>query len=327
MFETYELMEISDLIEKHLIMQKYFSCYEMMKFSLLSTIAISIGMKNKQINNIVMIKLICDFCFITNSLVRRYMNIFLKVLATMKLNKLMNEKECNDCTNIIINYFKRKNIFPTEDTVNPIIKAKTYVNVSEIETNYSSLKNFKLDNKKTREKRAEFYKRMDQNKESELIDYIERVFSGWYYLNKNKMKLNTNIEYFAKKFGNLYSNLFSKESKKKEEFIPKTPLELYDFSNKLLFKYLSKFNISHDEYIDLGIIVLNLLYYFKMEFFVSKWTLNLPEKNLDNKPPLNKGNTRKSISDSNNEIVKILVVDIIYILLDLYERIMINKDK
>ena len=324
LFGTYELMEISDLIEKHLIKEKFFSCYEMMKFSLLSIIGISIGIRNKQVNNVEIMKIICDFCCITNSLVRRYMNIFLNILATMKLNNILNEQECNDCTNIIISYFKRTNTFPTEDTVNPIIKAKSFVNLKEKEIKYDTLNNFKLHNKKEREKRAEFYKRQDQNKETELIDYIERVFSGWYYLNI-KMKLNANIEYFSKKFINLYSSLISK---KKTEFIPKTPLELYDFSNKLLFKYLSKFYISKEDYIELGTIVLNLLYYFKMEFFLSKWKLNLPETNLENKTP-GMININNDINDkeANQEVIKILVIDIIYILLDIYETIMINKDK
>ena len=253
-FGTYELMEISDLIEKHLIMEKYFSCYEMLKFSLLNIIAISIGMKNRQIDNVVVIKIVIDFCFITNSLVRRYMNIFLNIFATMKLNSILNEQECNDCTNIIISYFKRTNTFPTEDTINPIIKSKSYTSKDSIEVDYKSLNDFKSNNKKIREKRAEFYQSIDEKKELEIIDYIEKVFSGWYFYSKEEHKLVTNIEYFAQKFVNLYSYLLDKKSKKKE-FIPKTPLELYAITNKLLFKYLSEFYISKDDYLELGTIV------------------------------------------------------------------------
>ena len=327
LFGTYELIEISDLMEKHLIKEKYFSCYEMMKFSLLSIIAIAIGIKNKQISNVVIIKNICDFCYLTNSLVRRYMNIYLIVFATMKINKILNEKECNDCTNIIISYFKRSNTFPTEDTVNSILKAKTYIQTSEVGTNYETLKEFKNNNKKIREKRAEFYKRMDQNKESELIDNIERVHLGWYYLKKNKMVLNPNIEFLAKKFTILYSNLVKGQSRNKSEFMPKTPLELYDFSNKLLNKYLSKFYLDNDDYIDLGIIVMNLLYFLKMEFLLKKWTLNLHKKNLEDNKTIDEIEYCKfNDEESNKEIVKILVMDIIYILLDLYEAIINNKN-
>ena len=327
-FGTCELMEISDLIEKHLIMEKYFSCYEMLKFSLLNIIAISIGMKNRQIDNVVVIKIVIDFCFITNSLVRRYMNIFLNIFATMKLNSILNEQECNDCTNIIISYFKRTNTFPTEDTINPIIKSKSYTSKDSIEVDYKSLNDFKSNNKKIREKRAEFYQSIDEKKELEIIDYIEKVFSGWYFYSKEEHKLVTNIEYFAQKFVNLYSYLLDKKSKKKE-FIPKTPLELYAITNKLLFKYLSEFYISKDDYLELGTIVLSLLYYFKMEFFLNKWILktegladviniNQSDKEADN---------NFKINTSIKEVVKSLVQNIIYILLDLFETIINNKGK
>ena len=321
-------MEISDLIEKHLIMEKYFSCYEMLKFSLLNIIAISIGMKNRQIDNVVVIKIVIDFCFITNSLVRRYMNIFLNIFATMKLNSILNEQECNDCTNIIISYFKRTNTFPTKDTINPIIKSKSYTSKDSIEVDYKSLNDFKSNNKKIREKRAEFYQSIDEKKELEIIDYIEKVFSGWYFYSKEEHKLVTNIEYFAQKFVNLYSYLLDKKSKKKE-FIPKTPLELYAITNKLLFKYLSEFYISKDDYLELGTIVLSLLYYFKMEFFLNKWILktegladviniNQSDKEADN---------NFKINTSIKEVVKSLVQNIIYILLDLFETIINNKGK
>ena len=121
LFGTYELIEINDLIEKHLIEEKYFSSYEMMKFSLLSIIAITINLKNKQISNVEVIKILCDFCNITKSLVRKYMNIYLNIFTTMKLNHWLDNNICDECINIIIIYFKKTNTFPTEDIIFPKI--------------------------------------------------------------------------------------------------------------------------------------------------------------------------------------------------------------
>ena len=314
---TYELIEISDLIEKHLIMEKYFSAYEIMKFSLLNIIAMTIGIKNKQIDNQVVIKIMCDFCKVTHSLVRKYMNIYLEIFTFLKLNNWLDSKQCDDCINIIISYLKNTNTFPTEDTNNNILKSSSFNSYDEIKVDYKSLNLFKSGNKSIREKRAEFYKKLDRKKEEQLIDYIEKVFAGWYY-SGNKNKLVSNIEFFAKKFGNLYTNL----TKKKGDFIPKTPLELYAITNKLLFKFLSKYYIEENEYIELGILVLSLLYYFKMDFFIPKWVFKAGnvnnEKSFDN-------NIQFNIEDE--EPIKNLVVDIIYILLDLYETIVSGVKK
>ena len=93
-------MEITELIEKHLIKEKYFSSYEMIKYSLLSIIAITSTMENKKINIVEVIKILCDFCTITNSLVRKYMNIFLNIFATMKINNCLDEEVCEECIKI-----------------------------------------------------------------------------------------------------------------------------------------------------------------------------------------------------------------------------------
>ena len=37
--------------------------------------------------------------------------------------KMMDEKQCFDCMNVIISYFKKTNTFPNEDTINPIVKS------------------------------------------------------------------------------------------------------------------------------------------------------------------------------------------------------------
>ena len=316
-FGTYELIEINDLIEKHLIKEKYFSSYEILKFSLLSVIAITLNMKNRQINNVEVIKILCEFCLMTKSLVRKYMNIFLNILTIMKLNNSLDTKNCDDCINIIIAYFIKTNTFPTQDTKNQISKAKINDYKGEIFLGFKSLENFKSTNKNIREKRAEFYKNLDRKKEEQLSDYIEKVFTGWYYTSKNK--LASNIEYYAKKYGNLYKAL----THKKGDFIPKTPFQLYAYTNKLLLNFLNKYSLEENTYVELGSIVLSLLYYFKMEFFLPKWIFKVGNVN-DEKFTESHTPSHKKVD---KEIIKKLVINIIYILLDLYEAILENMKK
>ena len=317
LFGTYQLIEINDLIEKHLIKEKYFSSYEIMKFSLLSIIALTINLKNKQISNVEVIKILCDFCQITKSLVRKYMNIYLNIFTTMKLNNWLDKNICDECINSIIIYFKKTNTFPNEDTIRPIVKSEVHNYQNEILVEFKTLEKFKSTNKSVREKRAEFYKKLDRKKEEQLSDYIEKVFTGWYYTSKNK--LASNIEYYAKKYSNLYYAL----THKKGDFVPKTPLELYATTNKLLLKFLSKFSIDDNEYVELGSIVLSLLYYFKMDFFLPKWIFKAG--NINHEKVLEADIFLYNKVD--REIIKQLVINIIYILLDLYEAILTNIKK
>ena len=317
LFGTYQLIEINDLIEKHLIKEKYFSSYEIMKFSLLSIIALTINLKNKQISNVEVIKILCDFCQITKSLVRKYMNIYLNIFTTMKLNNWLDKNICDECINSIIIYFKKTNTFPNEDTIRPIVKSEVHNYQNEILVEYKTLEKFKSTNKSVREKRAEFYKKLDRKKEEQLSDYIEKVFTGWYYTSKNK--LASNIEYYAKKYSNLYYAL----THKKGDFVPKTPLELYATTNELLLKFLSKFSIDDNEYVELGSIVLSLLYYFKMDFFLPKWIFKAG--NINHEKVLEADIFLYNKVD--REIIKQLVINIIYILLDLYEAILTNIKK
>ena len=313
----YELMEISDIIEKHLIMEKYFSSYEIMKFSLLNIIAITMGLKKKLINVKLVIKVICDFCSVTKTLARKYMNTYLIIFTRMKLNKELDKKICDDCIKLIISYFKTTNTFPTEDTNIPIIISEAYDSYDDVQVEYKSLEEFKKCKKPDREKRAEFYAKSNKINEVELIDYIEKVFAGWYYIGKNK--LAPNIKNYAKKYSNLYSAL---KINKSGDFVPKTPLELYASTNKLLFEFLSKFHIEENKYGEIGAMILSLLYYFKMEFFLPKWYFKAGNVNS-----CENTETSKYINYGNTELIKKLVVDIKYILLDLYEAILAHIPK
>ena len=317
---TYELTEISDIIEKHLIMEKYFSAYEIMKFSLLNIIAITMGMKKKSINIPLVIKVLCDFCVVTHSFVRKYMNIFLLIFTHMKLNMELDKKQCDDYIKLVISYFKTTNTFPTEDTNISILISEAYNSKDDVHVGYKSLENFKKCKKPDRQKRAEFYSKNEKINEIEVIDIIEKVFAEWYYIKTNK--LEPRINYFAKKYYNLYS---APKIDKSGDFVPKTPLELYASTNKLLFEFLSDFHIEKNKYGELGVIVLSLLYYFKMDFLLPKWAFKgkkvRNDKNLGNVIPIDINYS------AHYDIVKKLVVDIIYILLDLYETIVAHIEK
>ena len=245
------------------------------------------------------------------------MNIYLNIFTTMKLNNWLDKNICDECINSIIIYFKKTNTFPNEDTIRPIVKSEVHNYQNEILVEYKTLEKFKSTNKSVREKRAEFYKKLDRKKEEQLSDYIEKVFTGWYYTSKNK--LASNIEYYAKKYSNLYYAL----THKKGDFVPKTPLELYATTNELLLKFLSKFSIDDNEYVELGSIVLSLLYYFKMDFFLPKWIFKAG--NINHEKVLEADIFLYNKVD--REIIKQLVINIIYILLDLYEAILTNIKK
>ena len=312
-FGKYEIIEITDIIEKYLIKEKYFSSYEMIKFSLLSIVAVTINMKNKQINIVEVIRTLCDFCKITKSLVRKYMNIYLNIFMTMKLNNCLDKKICEECIKILVLYFEQTNTFPTEDTIKPIKKSEVNNFNEGVFIDYQSLNKFKTINKSIKEKRAEFYSH-SRIKGENIVDIIETVFTGWYYISKNELfKPIANIS-------NRFEKLYSALTKKKDKFVPKTPLELYASTNKMVFNFLSKFTIEKNEYIELGTIILSLLYYFKMEFLIPKWSFKVGNiKNVKNS-----GNNFLSNED---EIIKLFVTNIIYILLDLYEAILESMKK
>ena len=167
--ENNKIIEINDLIEKHLIIEKYFSTYDIIKFAFLNVIAMTINMKNKQINNTIIIKTICDFCKITNSLVNRYMDIYLSIFSSMKLNNFLEQQQCDECINIIKSYLKNTN--------KPISKSELYNSNDQVKVDDQTLYKFKSEKNDIRERRAEFYKKLVKTKE-EADKLLEDIKSG-----------------------------------------------------------------------------------------------------------------------------------------------------
>ena len=116
-FGSYEFLEITDVIERHFILERCFSSYGLVKFALLNILAITRGFPNQKISNAKVMETVCDFCNKTKSLARKYMNIFLRVFQELNYkNIIKNKKELLKCKNIIAEYFTKSNMLPTEET-------------------------------------------------------------------------------------------------------------------------------------------------------------------------------------------------------------------
>ena len=237
------------------------------------------------------------------------MNIFLNIFATMKINNCLDVETCEECIKIIALYFKQTNTFPNEDTIKSIKKSKVKNFNTSISVGFKTLNKFRTTNKSIREKRAEFYQKPE--KIETIIDIVETVFTGCYYISKNDLiKPIANI---SKKFDKLYNEL-GKHKKEFLQFIPKTPLQLYASSNKILFNFLFGYGLEKKEYIELGTIILSLLFYFKMEFLIPRWSFK-----VDNIKGVKYSGF--DYQSQEKETIKLLVTHIIYILLDLYEAV------
>ena len=85
LFGCYEFNEITDVIERHFILERCFTSYGLIKFSLLNVLAVTRGLSELNVSNKDTIKTMCDFCEKTKSLVRKYMNIYLNIFQNMKV--------------------------------------------------------------------------------------------------------------------------------------------------------------------------------------------------------------------------------------------------
>ena len=269
-FGSYEFVEITDVIERHFILERCFSSYGLIKFSLLNILAITRGFSNQKISNPKVIETICDFCEKTKSLARKYMNIFLRILQELNLNNtIKNKKEFFKCRNIIALYFTKSNMLPTEETTkvfnekqkgetNKVIPGKnendinddTDINVGENKEEEKYIKEYGLP---FEDKLVKNTKKFDIK---EIMKIIDTIFTGNY---TQKSKINA-ITY--KELNTLYSK---KGVKPKDSFIPKTPLNLYYSTISLLNKFIkNNFKNNKDDYDDILNNILSLLFYFKI---------------------------------------------------------------
>ena len=344
-FGSYEFNDITDVIERHFILERCFSSYGLIKFSFLNVLAITRGINNPRIKNPEVISIMCDFCEKTKSLVRKYMNIYLNIFQAMKKN---NKNECDEILAIIASHFKKTNMIPTEETVK---KIKEFGDTPERDDEPEAqppVKIYDQDIDKFIKEKGTFFeihkdafiggKPNTRKKFDEVMKTIEALFFGRFDSSKNSISA---ISFDYKELEQLYNSAGIKEEendkkkKDKNKFIPKTPLNLYASTNKLLSDYLNNnFNNKQNINNELLIDILSLLWYFKIPLIGQKW-IESYKVEKDEKNNLQKGSPSKKNRESKiekkiendkqdvnelNEIIK----KIIAVLIDLF---MVIKDK
>ena len=339
-FGTYEFVEITDIIERHFILERCFTSYGLIKFSLLNVIAITRGVDGQTIKNPEVIKTICDFCEKTKSLVRKYMNIFLSIFQALKTKDIIKDKnQCDDCLGIIASYFQKTNMIPTEETTKTFNEIKESTNSAESSSNeiYNLENHNKEEIKKYMEEKGKFFPIHKESflggkntlkKFDEVMKTIEAIFTGNY--TASKVSINA-ISFDYKDLEKLYNNsgIKEKDSKAKDKYIPKTPLNLYNSSKKLLSKYiLNNYTNDKNKYNEILLNILSLLYYFKIPVIGEKWIERHKIKKETPKSPKKEKNQKNS---SKNEIeiqdfdeLQNIIKEIIAILVDLFETIKNN---
>ena len=326
-FGCYEFNEITDVIERHFILERCFTSYGLIKFSLLNVLAVTRGLSNQKVSNKDVISTMCYFCEKTKSLVRKYMNIYLNIFQNMKVRGILeNTNECDECLNKITLYFKKTNMIPTEETTKAFNEIKETEIRNNISLRSSGSLSFKKENfKEYVKKNGTFFEIKDgllqtntRKRFEDVVKTIETIFSGIYKSNA--------VHFEYKELEKLYEEIEGKKTK----FLPKTPLSLYSSTNKILSKYLKDF--SNDVIFDkeLGKDILSLLYYFKIPVIGLKWIEQYkPEdkhiwKNMNKDKSAKKNKEPNKIEEEKNknlEDINQILKNIIAILYDLIEYI------
>ena len=346
-FGSYEFMEITDVIERHLILERCFTSYGLIKFSLLNILAITRGLDGLNIRNPEVVKTMCDFCEKTKSLVRKYMNIFLAIFQALKVKDILSDKkQGDDCLSIITSHFRKTNMIPTEETTKTLNEIRNSTIIPEdaskeiIDGEY---KNYIKTFIKAKGKFFEIHKesflggKNTRKKFDEVMKTIEAIFTGNYFA--SKVSINA-ISFDYKELDKLYidAGIKDKEQKIKDRFLPKTPLSLYSSSNRLLREYLNNnFSNENNIYNELLIDILSLLYYFKIPVIGEKWIEHYKAEEVRSsiiKSPRKDKNPKKikevsKISLERPDIGELndIIKEIIAILIDLFEVIKNNKKK
>ena len=288
-FGTYEWIEIADIIEKYLVLNRYFSSYSLIKFSLLNILALTRLTYIESISNQKIVQYIFDFCEKTNFLVRKYIIIYLNIFQTIKIKELITDKkECDECLSTIIFNLNLTNMIPKEEsgqeckdfnecgeTIEPEMETpqpcqtqklpKIYYNTP---TGNDEDKDFNIFVEKGSffEIKEGFFKQNTKKRFEEALKVIEVVFSGCFNSSSNSI-----LEFNDKIINKLFEEIKNKDKKKSKKFMPKTPLGLYWSSNKLLNYFLNNYSIGIKIYDDLLMDLLSLIYYLKIPIINQKW--------------------------------------------------------
>ena len=312
-FDNYDLVEITEVVERHFIMERCFTSYGLIKFSLLNVLAITRTFyKGNYIKSREDIKKMCRFCKQTKSLVRKYMFIYLNIFNTLKKQNLLEKNICDECTKVITNYFDEANMIPTEAI------SKTLSDISNKSINTLKMKGDIKINKSIKMdpfeeggayigsvmKNDYFYtdkKKSNKKGFNEILSLIETIFNG-HFKKFQYVEDHKDLKFFEENYNFIKSSLIKKipEGKDKKEkekeinkknFDLKTPLTLYRDSYNALNLFLKKYDIEEIDLVDLYCNILSLIYYFKIPIIEEKWIETLI--NHDN----NKTQTKDKIID------------------------------
>ena len=325
-FDRFELVEISEVVERHFIMERCFTSYGLIKFSLLNVFAITRTLyKSNYIKSREDIKKICEFCKQTKSLVRKYMLIYLNIFKSLKENNMLESNICDECIKVITNYFDETNMIPTEAISKTLYDIKnkstdSSIGAKPIESNY----NIKTDpfgeggGTHINEATKNDYFNMDKKKSNkkgfiESLSLIETVFNG-NFKHFHMVEDQKDIKFFEDNFNCIKYYILNKisdpkERKEKEKdinkkkFELKTPLGLYRDTYNDLNSYLENYNLENIKLEDLYHNILCLIYYFKIPIIDEKWIENLKPTDKDNDKIKSKEKTQKpeKIKDKKKE--------------------------
>jgi hypothetical protein len=232
-------------------------------------LAVTREIECKIINNQDVIQIICVFCDITKLVVKKYMNIYLKIFKEKYQNKESREKyQIKECLNIISLFFKKKNLVLSEENEKFLNEIKEQINSLEIVPNNCNFIEYVKKVGNFFEMTEGFFHSNKRSKFESSLQTIETVYIGKY---ENKVKDEKIFDFNYKELNNLYNQ---NKNNKNKKFLPKTPILLYDNTNKILKKYLKNFSKENIPYNDLYDDILSLLFYFKIPIIGDKWIEN-----------------------------------------------------
>ena len=300
-FESYELVEISEVVERYFILERCFTSYGLIKFSLLNVLAITRTFyKGNYIKSRSDIKMMCKFCEITKSLVRKYMFIYLNIFNALKKQHLLEDNICDECTKVIANYFNETNMIPTEAISRTLFDIVSKTSSSSIDASMINKTIKKIDPFEvgggtlvSGVTKNYYFNQKTSKSFADVLSIIETVFTGQFkdfpYVNDAN-----DIKFFEDNYNAIKSILIKKitdpklrkefeKDIKKKKFDLKTPLQLYKDTYNDLNIYLQKYSIEDIDLENLYHNILCLIYYFKIPTIGDKWIETL--RNNDKEKP------------------------------------------
>ena len=322
-FDNYQLGEISEMFEYHYILQRCFTSYGLIKFSLLNVFAFLLPLYTLNKRNYEdykeKIMTICEFCRISKSLVKKNMIIFLSILDIFKKNKMIPDENNCEYLKIIYDYFKKTNLIQTEEAS----KLFSDMQNKPFEKEITPIDDSKIKSKDNDKAKSKFFSGKGSDKKQLLksINLIESIFSGT-FLKFPFITDKSEIDFFNKSYEYYYSKVRKVDEKnKKGSFTLKTPFALYRDTYYLLNTYLQKFNIYEVDFLELYYNTLCILYYFKIPNINDKWVEQIK---IQDSRPKNKDSDKSNNSNSKYENLTYYISEIITILEDLLKEMKNN---